>query len=192
MDRWNGFYNGHNESNIGIPASICLKTWALVWEWILELETIPFFGSRYPYDNPAVIKQFQYLRSFLGNSMAGPITTNPWLKSVPPTKGIYWNIRKGMDAFRVLIKQVVEEQRWERLKGYFQCLFGLYLTTNKTFKTICHPMYNLISFCSRSTFDEGHMRGYIDMFLVEQKEKRGSYFTDEDLIINCQVNNVKI
>lgn len=39
----------------------------------------------------------------------------------------------------------------------------------------------------RSTFDPGHLRGYIDMFLAEQKEGRGAYFTDDDLIINCQV-----
>ena len=45
---------------------------------------------------------------------------------------------------------------------------------------------------ARSTFDEGHLRGYIDMFLIEQKEKRGKYFTDEDLIINCQVSVIPL
>jgi len=27
---------------------------------------------------------------------------------------------------------------------------------------------------------------YIDMFLMEQKANRGQYFTEDDLIINCQ------
>ncbi len=27
---------------------------------------------------------------------------------------------------------------------------------------------------------------YIDLFLAEQEAKRGNFFTDEDLIINCQ------
>ena len=52
------------------------------------------------------------------------------------------------------------------------------------------PLNEIVSYvCThfRSTFDEGHMRGYIDMFLTEQKENRGKYFTDDDLIINCQV-----
>nr|WAQ80662.1 methyl farnesoate epoxidase/farnesoate epoxidase [Tigriopus japonicus] len=105
-------------------------------------------GIRYEYDDPAAHQQFDYLRSFLQESTAGPMTTTPWLKYIPPFKGIYWNIRQTMDAFRVLIKSVIQDQR--------------------------------------KTFDSEHVRGYIDKFLIEQKANRGKFFTDKDLIINCQ------
>lgn len=64
--------------------------------------------------------------------------------------GIYWNIRRTMDEFRVMIKNVIGDQR--------------------------------------STFDVNHQRGFIDKFLTEQHEKRGKYFTDDDLLICCQVS----
>lgn len=67
--------------------------------------------SRYPYDDPAAQKQFEYLRSFLGEATAGPITAVPWLKFVPPFKGIYWNIRHSMEGFRIFIKDVIKEQK---------------------------------------------------------------------------------
>ena len=56
-----------------------------------------------------------------------------------------------MESFRVMIREVVTEQR--------------------------------------ATFDENHARGYIDKFIIEQKNNRGKYFTDEDLVINCQVRS---
>ena len=93
-------------------------------------------------------RQFEYLRTFLGESMAGPLSVTPWLKLLPPFKAIYWNIRHAMDEFRVAIRAVADEQR--------------------------------------RTFEPGHARGYIDKFLQEQRDNRGKYFTDDDLIINCQ------
>lgn len=50
---------------------------------------------------------------------------------------------------------------------------------------------NTYAFWFRSTFDPEHTRGYIDKFLVEQTEQRGKYFTDKDLVINCQVRDYK-
>ena len=70
--------------------------------------------------------------------------------------------------------------RTEELKNISQCL-----------KCVLGMKYLKCLFC-RATFDEGHIRGYIDMFLIEQKENRGKYFTDDDLIINCQVRSVQI
>ena len=40
--------------------------------------------------------------------------------------------------------------------------------------------------CGKTLFKSCRIFSYIDMFLAEQEAKRGSYFTDEDLIINCQ------
>jgi hypothetical protein len=40
----------------------------------------------------------------------------------------------------------------------------------------------------RKTFDPLLSRGYIDEFLIEQTEnKKGKFFTTENLLINCQV-----
>ena len=66
---------------------------------------------RYNYDDERIGKQFDYLRSFLGEALAGPITATPWLKHVQPFKGVYWNIRRSMEEFRVHIRNVVEDQR---------------------------------------------------------------------------------
>lgn len=49
----------------------------------------------------------------------------------------------------------------------------------------------ILIFFARSSFDADHSRGYIDRFLLEQLEnKKGKFFTDQDLLINCQVNFV--
>lgn len=48
---------------------------------------------RYDYDDPVPNRQFEYLRTFLQESTAGPITATPWLKNVPPFNTIYRNIR---------------------------------------------------------------------------------------------------
>ncbi len=71
--------------------------------WYVRISLIrgrfsPYHPYRYDYDDPAVERQFEYLRTFLQESTAGPLTTTPWLKKVQPFKGIYENIRETMKA----------------------------------------------------------------------------------------------
>ena len=47
----------------------------------------------------------------------------------------------------------------------------------------------LQNLCNRSSFDSTSPRGYIDLFLKAQEDKQGNYFTDQDLLIGCQVKN---
>ena len=48
-----------------------------------------------------------------------------------------------------------------------------------------------IQIFSRETFDPHQSRGYIDEFLIEQNENiKGQFFTSENLLINCQVNEI--
>lgn len=43
-------------------------------------------------------------------STAGPITTTPWLKKVPPFKGIYFGICQAMEDFRYKKKTFLDVQ----------------------------------------------------------------------------------
>ena len=68
-------------------------------------------GHRYQFEDPEPHRQFQLLKSFLGEKLAGPITFVPWLHYLFPFSRIYSNIIKAMDTFRVLLKRVIQDQR---------------------------------------------------------------------------------
>ena len=40
----------------------------------------------------------------------------------------------------------------------------------------------------RSTYDASSPRGYIDLFIKAQDENLGNFFTNQDLLIGCQVS----
>jgi hypothetical protein len=76
----------------------------------MVINFICFVLLRYEFDDPQVDKQFQYLRSFLHEKAAGPLTAIQWLKKVPPFSGIYWNIRSSMNKFRAILSEVIRNQ----------------------------------------------------------------------------------
>ena len=66
---------------------------------------------RYDYNDSKPREQFDYLRAFLGEKNAGPLTFVPWLKFLPPFYTIYHTIIKAMDNFRSNLLDIIEEQR---------------------------------------------------------------------------------
>lgn len=66
---------------------------------------------RFDYTDPEPGKQFEYLRAFLGEKLAGPITFVPWLHLIFPFSSIYNRIIRAMDSFRILLKNVIKDQR---------------------------------------------------------------------------------
>ena len=66
---------------------------------------------RYDFDDTEPRSQFKLLRAFMGEKMAGPISFISWLRYVFPFSSIYSNIVESMEAFRVLLKHVIKDQR---------------------------------------------------------------------------------
>ena len=66
---------------------------------------------RYDFEDTEPKRQFDYLRTFLGEKLAGPISFIPWLRYLYPFSTIFNDIVKAMDAFRVLLKNIIEDQR---------------------------------------------------------------------------------
>ena len=56
-------------------------------------------------------EQFDYLRTFLGEKNAGPLTFVPWLKFIPPFYNIYNNIIESMKCFRKNLTDIIDQQR---------------------------------------------------------------------------------
>jgi len=61
----------------------------VIWELVAgircgksNLNRLQNAGFRYEYDDQSAHKQFDYLRAFLQESTAGPMTATPWLKKV--------------------------------------------------------------------------------------------------------------
>ena len=48
----------------------------------------------------------------MGEKMAGPISFISWLRYIFPFSSIYSNIVDSMETFRVLLKHVIEDQRY--------------------------------------------------------------------------------
>ena len=71
-------------------------------------------GIRYDYDDPRPHRQFEILRAFLQENLAGPITAVPWLKKAPYFKDIYRGIRASMNEFRILLRKIAAEQKSSR------------------------------------------------------------------------------
>lgn len=77
---------------------------------------------RYDFTDPEPQEQFRYLKTFFGEKLAGPITFVPWLHYFFPFSGIYKKIIKAMDSFRILLKNVIKDQRatfdQSNIRGY--------------------------------------------------------------------------
>ncbi len=67
--------------------------------------------SRYDFSDPRPQKQFNYLRAFLHEKAAGPLTVVPWLKYVPTFSSIYNNIIASMTKFRQALSEVIADQK---------------------------------------------------------------------------------
>lgn len=70
-------------------------------------------AARYAFDDPEPKKQFGYLRTLLGEKLAGPMTFVPYINNVPPFSKIYANIVNAMDTFRETLARVIKEQRYK-------------------------------------------------------------------------------
>nr|AKH03505.1 cytochrome P450 3038C1 [Paracyclopina nana] len=68
-------------------------------------------ASRYTFEDAEPKKQFGYLRTLLGEKLAGPMTFVPYINSVPPFSRIYKNIINAMDSFRETLIRVIAEQK---------------------------------------------------------------------------------